>query len=67
MSKEKFKSQSLEFHALTPQRWDDFEKLFGEKGAYGGCWCMWWRTTRSQSSESKVIMRCFVDEAEMDW
>lgn len=39
---------TLDFHPLTPERWRDFEKLFGERGAYGGCWCMWWRTTRSQ-------------------
>jgi GNAT superfamily N-acetyltransferase len=38
----------MEFHPLTPDRWSDFEKLFGPSGAYGGCWCMWWRTTRSQ-------------------
>ena len=36
-------SSSVEYHTLTPDRWPDFEKLFGEKGAYGGCWCMWWR------------------------
>lgn len=38
----------MEFHPLTLERWTDFEKLFGKNGAYGGCWCMWWRTTRSQ-------------------
>ena len=32
----------LEFHPLTPRRWVDFEQLFGERGACGGCWCMWW-------------------------
>lgn len=39
--------QSLAFQPLTPERWDDFVELFGPRGAYGGCWCMWWRTTRS--------------------
>jgi GNAT superfamily N-acetyltransferase len=39
---------NVEFHPLTPERWTDFEKLFGKNGAYGGCWCMWWRITRSQ-------------------
>jgi len=38
----------LEFHPLTPDRWDDFVRLFGRHGAYGGCWCMWWRETRSE-------------------
>jgi GNAT superfamily N-acetyltransferase len=40
--------EQLIFHPLTPERWSDFEALFGQRGAYGGCWCMWWRTTRSQ-------------------
>jgi GNAT superfamily N-acetyltransferase len=38
----------LNFHPLTSERWDDLETLFGKHGAYGGCWCMWWRTTRAQ-------------------
>ena len=37
-----------EFHPLTKHRWSDFVTLFGERGAYGGCWCMWWRETRSE-------------------
>ncbi len=28
---------------LTPDRWADFAKLFGARGACGGCWCMNWR------------------------
>lgn len=36
------------FHPLTPERWADFEALFGPRGAYGGCWCMWWRLTRAE-------------------
>jgi GNAT superfamily N-acetyltransferase len=39
---------ALRFQPLTSERWTDFEELFGERGAYGGCWCMWWRTTRAQ-------------------
>lgn len=31
------------FHPLTPDRWPDFELLFGKNGACGGCWCMAWR------------------------
>jgi GNAT superfamily N-acetyltransferase len=38
----------LEFHPLIPERWDDLEKLFGKHGAVGGCWCMWWRQTRTE-------------------
>jgi GNAT superfamily N-acetyltransferase len=44
---------TLEFQPLTPERWPDLEKLFGEHGAYGGCWCMWWRITRSQFSKQQ--------------
>jgi hypothetical protein len=35
----------LEFHPLAPGRWDDLVALFGERGTYCGCWCMWWRLT----------------------
>ena len=28
---------------LTAERWDDLVTLFGARGAYGGCWCMWFR------------------------
>jgi len=41
---------NLEFHPLTPDRWADFEMLFGPKGAMAGCWCMWWRSPRSEFS-----------------
>jgi GNAT superfamily N-acetyltransferase len=33
----------IRFHPLTPDRWSDFEKLFGPRGACAGCWCMFWR------------------------
>ena len=42
-----------QFHPLTPQRWDDFETLFGPRGACGGCWCMYWRLSRSQFETMK--------------
>ncbi len=38
----------LTFHPATPERWSDLERLFGERGACAGCWCMWWRLKRSQ-------------------
>lgn len=28
---------------LSAATWKDFEQLFGERGACGGCWCMAWR------------------------
>ena len=39
---------TLEFKPVTQARWDDFEQLFGPNGAYAGCWCMWWRSKRSE-------------------
>lgn len=37
----------LTIEPVTPGRWDDFEKLFGKRGACAGCWCMFHRGTRS--------------------
>jgi GNAT superfamily N-acetyltransferase len=38
-------SLSLTFKALTAANWDDFEQLFGPRGACAGCWCMFWKLT----------------------
>ncbi len=46
-------SPRLRFHPLTAGRWSDFERLFGERGACGGCWCMWWRLTGKQFEAGK--------------
>jgi GNAT superfamily N-acetyltransferase len=43
----------LKFKSLTPENWPEFEKLFGPKGACGGCWCMWWRLKRSDFEKQK--------------
>lgn len=45
------RAEDLSFEPLTPDRWSDFERLFGPKGAYGGCWCMYWRETRREFEE----------------
>jgi len=39
---------ALEIAPLTPSTWEGFEALFGHRGAYGGCWCMWWRISRGE-------------------
>jgi GNAT superfamily N-acetyltransferase len=44
---------TLDFHPLTLDRWADFETLFGERGACGGCWCMLWRLQRSVFDSQK--------------
>ncbi len=43
----------LTFHAATASRWKDLEELFGDRGACGGCWCMFWRIPRKQFEEQK--------------
>jgi GNAT superfamily N-acetyltransferase len=45
--------KTFEAHPLTSDRWSDFEKLFGAKGACGGCWCMFPRLTRSEYEKRK--------------
>lgn len=62
--------QEITFHPLTPDRWSDFVYLFGDSGAYGGCWCMWWRITRSQfdknkNAGNKIAMKNLVDSGEI--
>jgi GNAT superfamily N-acetyltransferase len=36
----------LRIRPLTPDLWPALEDLFGESGAVGGCWCMYWRIGR---------------------
>jgi GNAT superfamily N-acetyltransferase len=37
----------LRFEPLVSALWPALERLFGSRGACGGCWCMWWRLKRS--------------------
>ncbi len=60
----------IEFHALTSDRWSDLEALFGERGACGGCWCMWWRLKRSEYEKQKgegnrKAMKAIVDSGQV--
>ena len=43
----------LSFHPLTQKLWRDFEMLFGENGACGGCWCMNWKLRGKAYDENK--------------
>lgn len=54
-----------EFHPLTPERWDDFEFLFGPNGACYGCWCAWFLMTNKEFTAAgkeghKAAMRTLV-------
>ena len=55
MSKNQTSVQKLKFVPLTQDCWKDFEKLFGDNGACGGCWCMSWRLKRSQYEKQKGL------------
>lgn len=46
-------SPKLITHPLDKSRWNDFVKLFGERGACGGCWCMTWRLKSSDFEKNK--------------
>ena len=46
-------SLKLKFFPVTKGKWTDFETLFGERGACGGCWCMFWRLTRKEFDSQK--------------
>jgi len=48
----KIKSK-FDFYPLTKENWNDFEKLFGDRGACGGCWCMSWLLTKKDFDLNK--------------
>jgi GNAT superfamily N-acetyltransferase len=53
MTAGRLRKPTLDFHPLTPDRWADFERLFGPRGACAGCWCMFWRLKRSLFNSQK--------------
>lgn len=38
----------VDVRPVTPSRWKDLTTLFGPRGAYAGCWCMWFRETNAE-------------------
>ncbi len=50
---ENFVSQTS-FEPLTLKNWKQFEALFGEKGACGNCWCMYYRLRKSAFDTGKT-------------
>ena len=39
---------------LTSDDWPHIKKLFGAKGACGGCWCMYWRVQKGDKPWDQV-------------
>ncbi len=51
----------FEVHPASPERWADLQRLFGTRGAHGGCWCAYWRLTMkgfdaTGSQEHKAVL-----------
>ena len=46
-------SARFHWHPATADRWADLAALFGERGACGGCWCMFWRLPRKDFEAGK--------------
>jgi GNAT superfamily N-acetyltransferase len=46
--------KQLTFEPLTKKNWSQFVKLFGEKGACGNCWCMYFRLSKADFQEGKA-------------
>jgi GNAT superfamily N-acetyltransferase len=47
-------SNQLTFEPLTKKNWNKFVELFGEKGACGNCWCMYYRLKKSDFEAGKI-------------
>lgn len=46
-------SSEIRVEPAGADRWGDLERLFGERGACGGCWCMWYRLPRAEYERGK--------------
>ena len=53
MPKEKSNQIKITILPVTPDRWKDVERLFGERGACAGCWCMVWRLSSKEWNAGK--------------
>lgn len=62
--------QRLKTTDLTPKLWPALEELFGENGACGGCWCMYWRLRKGErwddlkGARAKQRLRALVGRGE---
>lgn len=57
---------TLAFHPVTPDRWEDFAKLFGPRGACSGCWCMHFKLSAKEfqagkGESNKQAMKSIID------
>jgi ribosomal protein S18 acetylase RimI-like enzyme len=45
--------KSLSYKPLSVSTWESLLKLFGDRGACGGCWCMTWRLQNKEYEKNK--------------
>lgn len=43
----------MTFEPLSKKNWNSFVQLFGERGACGNCWCMYFRLKKEEFTEGK--------------
>ena len=43
----------LKIRPLTPDLWPALEDLFGDLGAWNGCWCMYWRIGSTYQKQAR--------------
>jgi GNAT superfamily N-acetyltransferase len=63
------KAAKIDYKPLIKDTWNDFEKLFGKRGAFCGCWCMYWRLpkkqfTANQGEANKLMFKKIVEQGE---
>lgn len=46
--------RQLTIEPLTRENWGKFVQLFGDRGACGNCWCMYYRLSKTMFNEGKV-------------
>lgn len=46
-------SLTIACHPATPSRWHHVERLFGDRGACAGCWCMWPRLPSAEFARGR--------------
>ena len=46
-------ASELTFELLSKKNWNKFVQLFGERGACGNCWCMYFRLSKGDFADGK--------------
>ena len=70
--KKTIKIDRFTFRDVSPRLWPDLVRLFGERGACGGCWCQWWRIPRggklwetTKGARARKMMKALFNQNEI--